>query len=271
MESSRLISGFIRAHRTRLTFSGTAVRAVHKTEIMRGDPPEQLSRFIAECLPFFYRDPSKIIETMHGGLFFHALREALGRLPNSPTFRESHLGEILAGIYAEGVLGLSMLYSKLSYLSSENSNAYKMDLVMCDFSSDQPQLVWGEVKSSMKAPRDGAPKHDVTCYASIFKSLREYTHKDRDFDITAVKDNLHKLPPENRTRLRDALQPYPGPNIRYAAFAVIDANTYTDDEASVLHTRANDKAFDVEIVGVDELSSVNHQAWLYLERLRRLL
>jgi hypothetical protein len=194
---------------------------------------------------------------LKSGLFLTAMKSTLAKLPTSQSFRESHFGEIVASIFAEEVLGLRRLYSKLTVLTAENANAYKMDLLMYDSMSDPLRFVFGEVKCSPKCAADGLPaNHHESCFADLFKSMNKYSKTDRNFDLTAARDNLHEIPEEDRIRVRAALKPYSNATFSYAGFAVIDASTYSPEEAQVLRTRKNDKALEIDVLCLESFSLV---------------
>ena len=248
------------------------LRAVHWSEIVRATDSLRLSTYIADKLPLFYRDPEAIANRLRDGVFLTPFKETLRRLPSAESFQESHFGEIAAALYAEDVLGLRRLYSKLTYLSAQNSNAYKMDVVLCDLSVDPVELVFAEVKSSMKsADEPGPPYHSESCYANIFQSFNAYSDEDREFDLQSANDHLQGFQPDDRQRVIDALKPYRAPRVRYAAFAIIDAGTRDDGDMSVLATRRNDKSFVVDVVGIETLPQVVEDTWEYLSRIREAL
>jgi hypothetical protein len=231
--------------------------------------PHSLAAYLADRAPLFYREPQRLVSRLGEGYFVTAIRETLRRLPTSERFRESHFGEIAAAVFAEEVLGLTRIYSKLSYLTAENANAYKMDLLMADFRADPLVFVWGEVKSSVKSrDTESPPYHSGSCYPAIFDSLREYEDSDRDFDLVSVQDNLERLTVEQQRRVREALLPYSQPNVRYAAFAVIDRDTVVEEETQVLHTRTSRHTFDVDIIGIEALPLVVGTTWSLLDNLR---
>ena len=263
---------FVRTHRVRLTATGSVLRTVHWSDVGREVPQGTLQEYVCDRLPLFYRDPEAVANTLRDGYFITAVKETLRRLPMAESFQESHFGEIVAALFAEDVLGLRRLYSKLTYLSTQNSNAYKMDLVLCDLSADPVEFVFAEVKSSMKdATHDGPPFHSASCYASIFASLNDYGDEDREFDLQAARDHLVNFSDTDRIRIRTALLPYPAPRVRYAAFAVIDSATRDDDDMSVLATRVNSKNFEVDVIGVETLSAVVEESWTFLSSLRERL
>jgi hypothetical protein len=69
------------------------------------------------------------------------------------------------------------------------------------------------------------------------------------------------VPPEDVERITDALLPYRQRRVRYAGFCVIDTSTHDDNEATVLATRRNEKAFDVDLLCVTELPTVAAAAY----------
>jgi Cap4 SAVED domain len=263
---------FVETARVQLTWEGlTCVRAVLQSEIVRVSPlSNQLDGYMAGVVPYYYRDPADIARSIPESLFTTAIRDTLSRLPKAESFRESHFGEIMAGVFAEEMLGLRLLYSKLSLLSTENANANKMDLVLYDPRDEPIEFVLAEVKSSPKHSTDGLPAgHDKSCFASLFRSLRDYHEDDQSFDLAVAKDRLSRVPEEDRARVRAALDPYSGSKVRYAGFCVIDTSTRDRDEASVLATRESSKEFDVDLLCVAELPHVIETVYRHLERLKK--
>jgi hypothetical protein len=254
-----------------MEFSSTAVRVVHWSEIQNQAEGALLAHYIADRTPLLYRRPDTFVESiLDGGYLGSALRETLARLPTATSFQQSHFGEIAASIYAEEVLRLKLLYRKLSLLTAENSNAHKMDLLLYDPSVDPIELVLAEVKYSPKISADGSPVgHDQGCFADVFRSLNSYSDADRNFDLTAAKDNLGQLDGEERARVRAALRPYARTKVRYLAFAVIDLDTKNDDEARVLGRRQCTKPdLAVDLVCIEKLSEVTESTWKVLATLR---
>jgi hypothetical protein len=239
----------IRARREPIAGTTAGIRLVHRSEVIRVGQDFSLERYISDRAPLFYRSLDGVVADLRAGLFMSALQSTLARLPTSQSFRESHFGEIVAGVFAEDVMGLRRLYSKLTLLTAENANAYKMDLVLYDPAADPINFVFGEVKCSPKCAADGLPAgHDGSCFADVFNSMNKYSESDKQFDLTAARDHLASVPEGDRERLRSALKPYSDSTVRYAAFAVIDTSTYSQDEAQVLRNRANAKPFEVDLI-----------------------
>lgn len=245
---------FIKANRLNVDGEKQGIRLVYRSELIRKKESLELDKYIADKAPLFYRSVNSVIKDIQEGYFISAMNRTLSKLPTSESFQESHFGEIVAGIFAEEVLGLRRLYSKLTLLTAENSNAYKMDLVMYDPNSDPLTFIFGEVKCS---PKTGVSVgHDKSCFADVFNSMNKYKEKDREFDLTAAKDNILNVPEEEREKVSSALLPYSGSKVAYAGFVVIDNTTFDNDEAQVLRTRKNEKNFDVDIVCIESYSDV---------------
>lgn len=262
---------FIVRNREKFNCSSNAVRTVCISEFIRSKENYKLERYIADKAPLFYRETKNIIQDIEDGFYLTSIIDTLSKLPTSDSFKESHFGEITAGIFAEDVLGLKRLYSKLSLLSAENSNAYKMDLVLYNPRVNPVEFIWGEVKCSHKTRLNGAPPagHDKTCYASIFNSLNKYESPDLNFDLVAVKDNISSLPEDEQNRIREALKPYTERKIRYIGIAVIDSSTRDDDEISVLATRRNNKELDVDLICIEQFPLVAEATYNILDGIRK--
>lgn len=250
---------YVKLTRDPLVSPSGALRAVYRSEVLRRSTttPRDLHEYVADRAPLFYRRADLIAAQLQDGYFLTAIRETLAKLPTAQSFSESHCGEIIAGLFAEEVLGLRKLYNKLSMLSTQNSNAYKMDLVMYDPTTSPIDLVFCEVKCSPKCAIPGAHAgHDKSCYSDIFESLRKYTNADRDFDLTAAKDNLDVLSASEQALVKAALRPYSLSKVRYAAIAVIDNATYSNTECDVLHKRKSKRTFEVDIVCVESFETM---------------
>jgi hypothetical protein len=229
---------FIRAKREILNGKKDGVRLVYRSELVRAGKSFMLENYISDRAPLYYRTLDAIMADLKAGYFITAIQSTLSKLPSSESFQESHFGEIVACIFAEEVLGLRRLYSKLTLLTAENANAYKMDLILYDPATNPPRFIFGEVKCSPKSADDGLPaKHHESCFADIFKSMNKYSETDCSFDLTAARDNIDNIPTEDRDRVLKALKPYSGSIIGYAGFAIIDSSTYCINEAQVLRTR----------------------------------
>jgi hypothetical protein len=258
MNGTAGLSQFVHGGRVRMQFDGKEiVRAVHRAQVVRRSEASTLEGYMADRLPYFYKEPGDIASAFGEGYFLTAFKEVLQNLPDAPTFRESHFGEIIAAEYAEAILGLKRIYSKLALLTSENTNALKMDILLYRPGTDPVQFVLAEVKSSMKTAKDGLPAcHDKSCFPSLFASFNSYSQKDLDFDLGRIKERFGELPDEDRRAISDALQPHRTRQIEYAGFCVIDNSTHDENESALLGARKNKKVFDVDLLCIAELPDV---------------
>lgn len=263
------LHNFMHKGRLEMSFEGhSLVRAIHSAEILRRSDVGVLDAYMAERAPYYYKEPAEIANLFGKGYFLDAIKSVLRRLPTAQNFRSSHFGEILAGVYAEEVLHLKRLYSKLALLTAENANALKMDMLLYRPGCNPAEFVFAEVKSSMKTEMDGLPAgHDRACFADLFDSFNRYGEKDRDYDLAAVQERLAVLPEPDRGRIADALLPYRDRKVRYAGFCVIDRSTHDQAECRVLGTRRNDRRFEVDVLCVAELPEVVSGMYETLERL----
>jgi hypothetical protein len=260
---------FISASRIELEFEGkTSVRRVWRSDVVRSIEAGVLEHYMAERTPTYYRAPESIAADLQDGYFLRAVADTLSRLPTADAFRDSQFGELLAAEFAVGAMGLRLLYSKLRLLTAENSNAYKMDVVMYDPAKDPVELVFLEVKSSFKDATHDPPGHDQSIYKDLFDSFNKYAKGDLRYDLTAARDRLGRLPDTDCQKVAAVLSQYGGPTIRHAGVCCIDVETFRGDEAALLATRKNKKTFDVELLCVAEFAQVIDATFAKLEALR---
>jgi hypothetical protein len=272
MTSVAGLKQFLRSERQEFVYKEQCRRTVYISELADANNGLKLSDYFSDKAPLFYQSIHQITERLAEDGFVSAIRDVLVKLPTAESFKESHFAEIASGLFATEILGLKKLYSKLSILTSQNANAFKMDLVLYDPKSDPVEFVFGEVKSSMKSDAEGLPAgHDKSCFADMFNSLREYSSTDLNFDLSAAKDYVDKLDESEKIRVRKALGPYSSRQIRYTGFAIIDFSTKNDDETAVLAKRKSGKQFDVDLICVDGISVVAHSTYKYLESLQNVL
>ena len=261
---------FVHAGRVAMQFKGPkVVRAVHRSEVSRRTTTSSLERYMADRVPYFYKEPAAIAESFGKGYFVSAIQEILLKLPTADSFRDSHFGEILAAVYAEEVLGLKRLYSKLALLTAENANAYKMDVLLYRPGCDPAQFVFAEVKSSMKTAADGLPPgHDKVCFKKLFTSLNDYSESDLRFDLAAIGERFPQISQPDRDIIANSLLPHNQQHVEYAAFCVIDHSTHDDRESRLLATRSSNKVFEVDLLCVAELPDVVDGTYSILGRAR---
>ncbi|MBZ5578766.1 MAG: DUF1837 domain-containing protein [Acidobacteriia bacterium] len=260
------LNHFVPQKRLVYTCDKPTVRSVYLSDVVNKAGDKRLCAFLADRLPSFYRSPSKLLAALTDDYFITAVRDTLSRLPSADTFQESHFAEVCSAIFAEDVLGLKRLYSKLSLLTSENANAFKMDLLLVDPDSDPLVFTFGEVKSSPKVATNGSSAaHDKGCFADLFRSFNNYDENDVHFDLAAAKDRVEELAPPLRDRVKAALEPYGKRDVSYAGFIVIDSSTSSDEETAVLATRKNKKVFDVDLLRVQTLPVAIEKSYGHLK------
>ncbi|EHJ47947.1 hypothetical protein DFW101_1941 [Solidesulfovibrio carbinoliphilus subsp. oakridgensis] len=258
---------FISLSRVALKSTTSTVRDVFISDVKRVHKQHQVEKYIADRTPLFYRDFEKIVQAMNP-FFVTTLVDTLQKLPTSESFQESHFGEIVSAIFAEEIVGLKIIYNKLSLLTSENANAYKMDLVLYDPSQDPIDIIFGEVKSSPKVVLDSIPaNHHKSCYPDMFRSLNNYTDRDLNFDLGAAKDRIEAS--EDKDRLKAVLMPYSGMEIKYVGFAVVDHSSKSDDEIKMLGSRScNKNLVSIDVVCVENYPEVAANVFKKLEAIK---
>ncbi len=267
MDTTSPLSKLLKVTRAKFSCDGTVYRIVFESRLHKEAENLNLADYVADKAPLFYRDVGKISSELSDGYYISSLKRTLAKIPTADSFKQSHFAEIACGIFAEEVMGLVRIYSKLSLLTAENANAFKMDLVLCDPSTEPLEFVFAEVKSS---PKSVSPaNHHLGCYADLFNSFNKYEETDREFDLGAARDRIDSIPNPLRDRVHKALLPYAGTKIRYAGFAVVDEATFFEPEVRILATRKNSKVFDVDLVCIEAYRDVTDKAYLILEGIRK--
>lgn len=253
-----------------MTFEGKkCARVVHRAEVAREGTTSSLEDYMADRAPYYYKDPNQVADLFKGPYFLSAIRKVLLKLPKAASFRESHFGEIMAAVYGEEILGLQLLYSKLAGLTSENANAYKMDLLFFRPGAAPAEFVFAEVKSSMKTAAEGLPaEHDKTCFSNLFSSFKRYGDGDLEFDLAAIEERLGDIPEPDRAEIRRSLLPHQEREVRFAGFCVIDDSTHDSKESSLLATRKSKRSFNVDLLCVAELPAVVDATFAQLDDLK---
>src|SRR5688572_28240311 len=120
---------FTKTSRVKFTCDAELIRMVYVSELVKEEGGAKLSDYIADRAPLLYRRIDKLVESLEDGFFLSAIKETLAKLPTAANFQSSHFGEIASCLFAEEVLGLKRIYSKLSLNTADNQNALKMDLL----------------------------------------------------------------------------------------------------------------------------------------------
>lgn len=267
------IQSFLRQTRVQFSTSDPTaqLRLVLISELLKKNGNDiQLSKYLADRAPLYYRNVEDVINSLSDGFMLSTLVETLSKLPTSDRFQSSHFGEIVASVFLEDVLGYKRLYSKLSHNTSENQNAFKMDVVSYVPGSDPVEFIFSEVKSSPKSSSDGLPpNHDKSCFADVFNSLRDYSESDLKFDLTLIKDNLNVASEADRSNIKKALRPYSNQKVvGYIGMLIIDQSTLDPNETEILGTRKSNKNFSAELICVEEYKVVSLDMYELLNKIK---
>lgn len=273
---------FILERRIRISCSDgfVQIREGFRTCIADRQGDDMLYQYVADRLPLFYRTAEAIADDLRSGQrFLTPFRDTLRRLPTSKGHQKSHFGEVLASIFAEEVLGYRLLYSKLSLLTAENTNPYKMDVLLVDMDTDPLVFYLLEAKCSTQVPHHGQRvyhKHGI--YKGLIRSLREYEGKDRSFDLSAARDRLSNFSEAEAKRIKEALIPPPTPTVKTLGVAAIDIlSEHVDDTDYVLSepcctgqlrclSEPCGHRFSVDILCLEKLEDAIEATFEYLER-----
>jgi hypothetical protein len=135
--------------------------------------------------------------------------------------------EILAAHFIESRLGLRRLYSKLTLLSSQNTNAHKMDGLFVDTKSSPFTYLFVEAKSSI-LPTDSTPRKSRRSgiLADMIRSLELYAQDDPRFELSRIRDNLEKefSSQEQKIIRADLIPPWPD-ILRYLGVSITNKST----------------------------------------------
>jgi hypothetical protein len=147
------IKDFVVAQEVGLTCSFTGVSLVRSgwRVVLDDNAKQTLPRYAAGKISYYYRIPKNIgadFAAEHDAI--EMIQSLLHRLPTQDKFRNSHFGEIMCAVYMQEALGLKRLYSKLTLLTAENTNAHKMDAFFVDLSTTPYTYVAVEAKSSIQ-------------------------------------------------------------------------------------------------------------------------
>lgn len=223
-----------------------------------------LGKHVSGQLPYHYRTVEGITADFASG---HSALEAVlalaASMPTSPSFQNSHCGEIIASHFVEQHLGFRRLYSKLTMLTSQNTNAHKMDGLFVKTSVAPYQYLFVEAKSSIlptqatpnKSHRSGILKHMV-------ESLEGYSSDDPRFELSRIRDNLEKsFTLDEATLIRGNLIP-PGPdNIKFLGISVTNMQTVNAKDDDFILSVNCSALFEYYAIVITDLSQIAQEAY----------
>ena len=113
--------------------------------------------------------------------------DLMGTAPNSPKFRASHGGEILAAHYIEQSLKFRQLYSKLTLTTSEDTNAHKMDALFVNTEVAPYQYTFVEAKSSiLNTEKTKTKTHRSGILKAMVESLNNYSLEEPRMEFIRI-------------------------------------------------------------------------------------
>ena len=242
----------------------TLLRSGWRTIISDAQGQFTLARHMAGRIPYFYRSPFKIAADFaaeHDAI--EMVRDMFARLPKVEKFQNSHFGEILCAIYMEDVLKCKRLYSKLTLLTAENTNAHKMDAFFVDTETIPFTYYAVEAKSSIQPTTNKFRGHRYSILRQMIKSIGTYSVSDRRFDFISIRDNLEseRFSQEERKQIRADLIP-PGPaSICFVGVASINNQTLSSEDDDYILCEPCSNNFIYRALVVTDLKNQARQAY----------
>lgn len=183
--------------------------------------------------------------------------------PTSPSFRNSHCGEILAAHFVEGRLGYKRLYSKLTLTSSQNTNVHKMDGLFTKTGPQPFQCLFVEAKTSiLPATLTPTKKHKSGILSQMIGSLDTYASDDPRFKFARIRGNLtENFSEADQLQIPSDLTPLGPPNLKLLGVSVTNASTVNADDDDFTLTAPCAAAFDYYALVVTELASLASESY----------
>lgn len=245
-----------------------------RREVFDTNGSVDLFRYIGGKLPYYYRNPEDIAKDfIEEHDFMTAVAHMAVKPPTSETFQTTHFAEILCCVYLREVLGYKILSRKLTQITSENTNVHKMDVMCVDVSKTPYKYLWVEAKSSRQLEEPG---NRVSHKGGIFKQMRDslskYTNGDAEFDFVHICDNMSTsdFTESERLAIRKDLKSITGPPLVYHGMAVINLNTYKQNDVDDLLSQPCSTSFDVRLLAMTDLKAIAVEAYSFLEDYRKI-
>ncbi|MCA1549695.1 DUF1837 domain-containing protein [Bradyrhizobium sp. BRP19] len=208
-----------------------------------------------------------------GNSALEAVLDLAANAPTSPSFRNSHCGEILAAHFIESQLGYRRLYSKLTLTSSENTNVHKMDGLFTNTGHQPFRYLFVEAKTSiLPTAATRTRKHKSGILSQMIGSLNTYSLDDPRFEFARIRDNLTENFSEAEQRqIRSDLTP-PGPaDLKLLGVSVTNASTVNRDDDDFILTASCAAPFDYYALVVTDLASLAAESYGYWDALKKAL
>jgi hypothetical protein len=255
------------AQEIELSASATGVSAIRegRRAILADDHNGySLGKYLAGQLPQHYRSLEGIAADFSSGdSSLEAVLAMISCMPTVSSFQNSHCGEIAAAHYVEDHLGYKRLYSKLTMITSQNTNAHKMDGLFVKTDCDPFEYLFVEVKCSILPTSNTKTKtHRSGILKQMLSSLHSYHNDDPRFEYSRIRDNLEKsFPQPDASAIRSDLIP-PGPeNLRFLGISVTNAATINSEDDDFILSSTCNLDFDYHAIVVTDLAALSQDAY----------
>jgi hypothetical protein len=258
-----------------VTHSGlTAIRKGRRTIFSDKYKGYSFGKHLSGQLVYHYRPVDGIIADFSSRVSaLEAVLALASSIPDSPSFQNSHCGEILAAHFIEERLGFRRLYSKLTLLTSQNTNAHKMDGLFVDTKNFPYTYLFVEAKSSI-LPTVSTPRksHRSGILTDMIRSLEVYAQDDPRFEFSRIRDNLEKeFSPEERKIIQADLTP-PGPDtLRYFGVSITNKDTVNYEDDDFILSKECHLSFDYHGLVVTDLAMLAEEAYGYWSKAKQAL
>lgn len=236
------------------------VRAVVKDE----HDNYSLGKYMSGQLPYFYRKVEGIVAdfaSQHSAL--ESVLALAASMPTAKSFQNSHCGEIMAAQFVEQHLNYKRLYSKLTLITSQNTNAHKMDGLFVDCATEPFKYLFVEAKSSILPTASSPTKtHRSGILKQMISSLEKYHDDDPRFELSRIRDNLaQSFPEEVACIIRRDLMP-PGPSaLDFVGITVTNHQTVNNDDDDFILSTSCALPFKYYALVVTDLSKTAEEAY----------
>lgn len=247
------------------TKSGVAaIRDGYRTVLADDYKGYSLGKYLTGQLTHYYRTLDGIASDFKSGNSeLEALLAMIAPIPTVASFQNSHCGEIAAAQFVEEVLGYRRLYSKLTLLTSENTNAHKMDGLFVKTSCAPYEYLFVEAKSSILPTESTKAKtHRSGILTQMVNSLHKYHGEDPRFEFSRIRDNLESSFSGNEAEIISADLTPPGPdNLKFIGVSVTNACTVNVEDDDFILSRHCDIDFNYYALVVTDLAGLAKDAY----------
>jgi hypothetical protein len=257
-----------------LTVSNAKLRAVRGgTRAVLHDQHNgyKLGKHIAGQLPYHYRSIKGIVDDfVSENSALEAVLDLAANAPTSPTFRNSHCGEILASHFVESKLNYKRLYSKLTLTTSQNTNVHKMDGLFVKTSPTPYEYLFVEAKTSI-LPTKLTPKkkHKSGILSQMIKSLNAYAADDPRFEFIRIRDNLAaNFSQAHQLQIKSDLTPPGPPNLKLLGISVTNASTVNSDDDDFILSTSCGAPFEYYALVVTDLATLATDSYGYWDSIK---